>query len=599
MKAKEAKEVLGIQEKNKNMKQNKNRNICFGIIILALFLFPDNLLSQVLTKETCQKEETIQRKSDYFFYETLIEKAKGNYAEAFDYLQYCNALDSTNATVLVELGAYYSFLGDNSKSYEYMKKAVEYYPENYDFNIIYAKTCKTLNMDMEVVSVYEKMINKFPDKIELYYELAEAYSNSGELEKAINVLTKLETITGVSDAITMNKFRLYNMMDKRDRIFKEMKQLIAENPSDVRYLMLMGDLYLQDEQYDNALTYFNKVREIDPDYPTLIISMINYYEKTNNRQAADIEISKAVNNPKMEIEMKMQLVTRYIDILLENEKDTKNVNPFFQSLFDQYPNYSQLNLLYGNVLLMQSNPKEAYKQFDIYAITNPTNPVGYEQMLRIALPDSLNQIVDITDRAMRNIPEAPQFYFYAGLAKFMLEDYDAALQMFKNGIENAVFDNPFVEADFYGQIGDLYYQKNDKKQAFENYDKSLALNPQNLHILNNYSYYLSVENKQLEKAEQMSGITVKAEPTNPTFLDTYGWILFKQGSYVMSKIYIQKAIEYSQDEASAEIHEHYGDVLAVTGEIEEAVKQWMKAKELGSKSKTLDQKIEKKEYIEK
>ncbi len=580
------------------MRYNQKRNICFGTITLIFFLFSGNLFSQVLPKESWKKNEVIRRKADYFYYEALREKVKGNYAEAFDLFQYCNALDSTNATVLVELGAYYSFLGDNSKSYEYLKKAVEYYPENFDFNMIYAKICKALHMDMEVVSVYENMIEKYPDKIELYYELAEAYSNSGELDKAINILTKLETITGVSDVITMNKFRLYNMMGERDKIFKEMKQLIAENPSDVRYLMLIGDLYLEDEQYDNALTYFNKVREIDPDYPTLMTSMLNYYEKTDNRQAAEVEISKAVNNPKMEIEMKMQLVTRYIDILLQNQKDTKNVNPFFQSLFEQYPNYSQLNLLYGNVLLLQENPKDAYKQFDIYAVTNPTNPIGYEQMLRIALPDSLNQIVDITDRAMKNIPEAPQFYFYAGLAKFLLEDYDAALEMFQNGIENAVFDNPFVEADFYGQIGDLYYQKNDKKLAFENYEKSLALNPQNLHILNNYSYYLSEENKQLEKAEQMSGITVKAEPTNPTFLDTYGWILFKQGSYVMAKIYLQKAVEYSKDEASAVIHEHYGDALAVTGEIEEAVKQWEKAKELGSKSKTLDQKIEKKEYIE-
>lgn len=599
MKAKEAKEDLDIPERNKKMKQNQKRYICFGIIMLALSLIPSNLLSQVVPKGAWKKDEFVQRKSDYFYYEALGEKVKNNYAEAFDLFQYCNALDSTNATALVELGAYYSFLGNNSKSYEYLKKAVEYYPENYDFNIIYAKICKTLNMDTEVVSVYENMVERFPNKIELYYELAEAYSNSGELEKAIDILTRLETITGVSDVITMNKFRLYNMMDKRDKIFKEMKQLIADNPSDVRYLMLMGELYMQDEQYDNALTYFNKVREIDSDYPTLIISMINYYEKTDNRQAAEIEISKAMNNPKMEIETKMQLVTRYIDILLENEKDTKNVNPLFQSLFQQYPNYSQLNLLYGNVLLLQANPEEAYKQFDIYAITNPTNPVGYEQMLRIALPDSLNQIVDITDRAMRNIPEAPQFYFYAGLAKYMQEDYDRALQMFKNGIENAVFENPFIEADFYGQIGDLYYQKNDIKQAFENYDKSLALNPQNLHILNNYSYYLSLENRHLEKAEQMSGITVKAEPTNPTFLDTYGWILFKQGSYVMSKIYIQKAVEYSKDDVSAEIHEHYGDVLAVTGEIEEAVKHWQKAKELGSKSKTLDRKIEKGEYIEK
>jgi len=123
------------------------------------------------------------------------------------------------------------------------------------------------------------------------------------------------------------------------------------------------------------------------------------------------------------------------------------------------------------------------------------------------------------------------------------------------------------------------------------------LNPQNLPVLNNYSYYLSLERKNLDKAEQMSGITIKAEPTNPTYLDTYGWILFEQGAYTMAKIYIEKAIEYGKDETSAEVLEHYGDVLAVTGEKEKAVEQWKKAKELGSDSKTLNKKIRRKEYI--
>jgi len=102
---------------------------------------------------------------------------------------------------------------------------------------------------------------------------------------------------------------------------------------------------------------------------------------------------------------------------------------------------------------------------------------------------------------------------------------------------------------------------------------------------------LSLERKDLDKAEKMSGITIKAEPMNPTYLDTYGWVLFEQGSYVMAKIYIGKAIEYSKDAPSADVHEHYGDVLYKTGSREEALVHWKKAKELGSDSATLDQKI--------
>lgn len=589
---------LDTPENHNQMKNKQIHNSFFVVSLLLALLSPTNLSSQVLPQKKWQMDEMQQRKFDYYYYEAINAKSRDKYAEAFDYFQYCHELDSTNASVLTELGAFYSFLGNNTQAYHFFKKAVGYAPDNYDYNFIFANICKALNMDEEVVSIYENMIEKFPNKTDLYYELAEAYSNSGELKKAIKTLTKLESIVGVSDVITMNKFRLYNMLGQRDKIFEEMQEIIDKNPTDLRYPMVMGDLYLHNEQYDNALKYYNRVKEMDADYPALIPAMVNYYEKTGNNSAAEAEITKATTNPKMDIGMKLQLITRYIDILLENEKDTKIVNPLFQSLFEQYPNYSDLNLLYGNVLLLQNDKEGAYNQFDVYALTNPTNPVGYEQMLRIALPDSVTQVVDITDRAMKNIPEAPQFYFYAGLAKYLQNNYPESLRIFQEGLEKATFDNPLFEADFYGQIGDLHYAIGNKQLAFQNYDKSLALNPQNLHILNNYSYYLSVDNKQLDKAEQMSGITIKAEPTNPTYLDTYGWILFMQRSYVMAKIYLQKAVQYSQDEPSADVLEHYGDVLAVTGETEEALVQWQKAKELGSDSKTLDKKIEKKEYFE-
>ena len=136
--------------------------------------------------------------------------------------------------------------------------------------------------------------------------------------------------------------------------------------------------------------------------------------------------------------------------------------------------------------------------------------------------------------------------------------------------------------------------------AFIEFDKSLKYNPQNLGVLNNYSYYLSLTHKDLDRAENMSSITIKAEPTNPTYLDTYGWILFMQGAYTTAKIYLENAVKYSEEkekEISAEVLEHYGDVLYMTDDKENAVIYWQKAKEKGSESKTLDKKIETKTFI--
>ena len=214
-------------------------------------------------------------------------------------------------------------------------------------------------------------------------------------------------------------------------------------------------------------------------------------------------------------------------------------------------------------------------------------------MLRVVIPkEDMDQIVEITTRALTHLPEEPQYYFYLGAAYYQQGKHEEALNVFQEGLENSTIPNPLVESDFYGQIGDLNYFLGNTDAAFESYEKALTLNPQNLPVLNNYSYYLSLERRDLDKAEQMSGITIKAEPLNPTYLDTYGWVMFVQGSYVTAKIYIERAIEYGQEDPSAEVHEHYGDVLYKTGDSEGAMEQWLIARELGDESDELKRKIE-------
>ncbi len=575
-----------------------NYNRYISGVIVSLVLLPLTLFSQ---EEGLILDETTRRKFDYFFYEAINAKTQGKYAESFDLLQHCYSIDSTNASVLVELGAYHSSLEEKNRALDLFRKAVKQDPANYYYNMILAGLSKELDLKEEVIEIYNYLLRTYPEKVELYFELANAYGDGGELDKAIQSLDTLQKYTGVSDAITLNKFRLYNMMDKKERAFEEIQSVIDKNPDNIRYKLLMGDLYLQDNQAEKALGYYQQARLVDPDDPSLILSMVNYYEKTNNKTAAVEELQKAITSSKMEVETKLQLLARYIGVLRQSQQDIKTANPFFQSMFEQHPNNTRINMMYGDVLLLQEDKKGAMAQFEIYTKDNPADPAGYEQMLRIVLPDTLalDKVIEIAGAGIENIPTAPQFYFYKGLATFQQKKYREALTIYEQGLVSAEFQSPMIESDFYGQIGDIHHVLKNNDAAFENYEKALKLNPQNLPVLNNYSYYLSLERKNLDKAEQMSGITIKAEPTNPTYLDTYGWILFEQGAYTVAKIYIEKAIEYGKDDHSAEVLEHYGDVLAVTGETEKAVEQWKRAKELGSDSKTLNKKIRKKEYISK
>ncbi len=533
-----------------------------------------------------------RRKFDHFFYEAVNAKVQGKYDEAMDLFRYCHALDSTNANVLVELGTFYNVLQEKDKALLYLQKAVSHDPENYYYNMMLAGLSKELGLKQDVVDIYSAMHERYPDKQELLYELASAYAENGELQKAIEMLNRLEKSTGITEIVTLSKFRYYSMMGQKEKAFDEIRQIIEKNPSNPAYLVLLGDLYLEDNQVEKAWNYYEQARSVDPTFPELILSRINFYEKQNRKKEAQEELETAISSSSMEVETKLQLLTRYIGILQQEQQDLTQANPLFESLFQQYPDFPRLYMIYGNVLMMQNEKDQAMDQFWKYISDQPDDPAGYEQIIRIALSEEdLETIQLVTQQGIKNIPQEPQFYFYLGAAHYQQKNYEEALRVFKEGLEHAVIENPLLESDFYGQIGDLNYFLGRKEEAFESYEKALQLNPHNLPVLNNYSYYLSLDRRDLDKAEMMSGITIKAEPMNPTYLDTYGWILYEQGSYLMAKIYLEKAVEYSGENPSAEVLEHYGDILNKTGEKEKAVEQWIRAKELGGDAEALDRKI--------
>ena len=146
-------------------------------------------------------------------------------------------------------------------------------------------------------------------------------------------------------------------------------------------------------------------------------------------------------------------------------------------------------------------------------------------------------------------------------------------------------------------LGDVYFAKADTIKAFAHYEMAIDYNPANLMAMNNYAYFLAESKRDLDKAEHLSALTVKYEPENPTYLDTYAWIYFKKGEYSLALTYIRSAINYSENEESAELLEHYGDILFMNGFHEEAIPQWERAFELNPESEMLQKKVKHKTFF--
>ena len=539
-----------------------------------------------------------QRKFDYFYYEAANLKNAGKYDAAYDLFSYCLSLDTASSPVLYELAMFQLQRNRPEKAVEMLKSAVAHSDDNFTYRMTLAGLYRNLGMYGEASDSYEELVKRYPDKSELNYYLADALTQEGEIGAAIDAYNVLESTMGMNETLSLQKFKLYQTLQQPDKAFEEIEKLANKYPMNARYRLLMGDLHLENEETEKALACYQQAHEIDPDDPRYIVSMANYYDQTGDKEAAEQEIRDALVNEKLDVETKVGILSRYVQRLQQTQQGIENANSLFQTLLDQHPEDTELKLMYGSLLMAQQKEEEAKFQFQLVTEMEPSNEGAWQQLLNISLKgEDIPEVIRICTRCKELFPEAPEYYFYLGIGYYMQEKYQESLDTYYAGLKIIPEGNGVVKSNFYGQIGDLYYQMEKMDEAYKAYDEALKYNENNAPVLNNYSYFLTLDKKDLKKAERMAAQCIKLEPDNATYLDTYAWVFFVQGNYTLAKIYIENAL--SKDKTnSAELVDHYGDILYMSGEKDKALEQWKKAKEMGKDTDVLKQKIAKGIYIE-
>ena len=539
-----------------------------------------------------------QRKFDYFYYEAANLKNAGKYDAAYDLFSYCLSLDTASSPVLYELAMFQLQRNRPEKAVEMLKSAVAHSDDNFTYRMTLAGLYRNLGMYGEASDSYEELVKRYPDKSELNYYLADALTQEGEIGAAIDAYNVLESTMGMNETLSLQKFKSYRTLKQYIKAFEEIEKLANKYPMNARYRLLMGDLHLENEETEKALACYQQAHEIDPDDPRYIVSMANYYDQTGDKEAAEQEIRDALVNEKLDVETKVGILSRYVQRLQQTQQGIENANSLFQTLLDQHPEDTELKLMYGSLLMAQQKEEEAKFQFQLVTEMEPSNEGAWQQLLNISLKgEDIPEVIRICTRCKELFPEAPEYYFYLGIGYYMQEKYQESLDTYYAGLKIIPEGNGVVKSNFYGQIGDLYYQMEKMDEAYKAYDEALKYNENNAPVLNNYSYFLTLDKKDLKKAERMAAQCIKLEPDNATYLDTYAWVFFVQGNYTLAKIYIENAL--SKDKTnSAELVDHYGDILYMSGEKDKALEQWKKAKEMGKDTDVLKQKIAKGIYIE-
>ncbi|MBP8944393.1 MAG: tetratricopeptide repeat protein [Paludibacteraceae bacterium] len=573
----------------------------FAYLIVMLSFMSCSILKPNTNKQISEKKSlnTIeQRQFDYFFYEAIRLKENGQLDEAIENFLMSFYLNPLDAEVQSQLGLLYNNAGLPNEAIQFMENAVNLQSNNWWYNMtlinMYSQQKKWENA-IQLATVVQK---KYPQKEDIYNVLSFLYKQTGNIGKAINTYNQLENLVGVHEAISFEKIKLYFQVNKDKKALSEIDKLIDKFPSESRYQVLKGDLFLQTDQLEKAYQIYMKVMQDDPQNPYVYVSLSDYYKKINQPEKSLEAIVNALKSDQLDVDSKISILGQYMNQLIQDKEKLDEMDNLFKLLVERYPLEEQVHAYYALFLEYQKRSDEAISELETMLNINSKNEQTWLQLIHIYWDQkNYEKIAEVAERAMKELPENPQFYFYQGIAQFQLENYRLALKSLQLAL-TLIPDNNIqqkLKCDIYSQIGDTYYKLSKKDSAFIAYEEALKADPENIYVMNNYAYYLALEKENLSKAERMSAKTVELQPRNSTFLDTYAWVLFQEKNCSLAKFYIERAIDnLEKEQENGVIYEHYGDILwECDFDKKKAVEMWKKALEEGNHSEELQQKIQK------
>ena len=476
---------------------------------------------------------------------------------------------------------------------EYLRTAVSLDPKNfwyrYRLAAIYAGTQRQeLTIDM-----YEKLVEDFPKRTELYEDMVTLYAGLGEYDKALETIGQMETVFGMNDGLAMYRFNLLRAMNRQEEAFESLEKYNEEFSSPY-VLATLADWHMSNYDDSTAIAYYNEALSLAPDYPPAVLGKAEAYRMTGKYddyfKVLDTFVeSKNVMGPEKS-DYLMAVVQR---------TDPKFIRTFAPQLdqvmektVQMHPEDSTVLQTAGVYYYSTQRNAQAKKYFGMNAQSWPKSlPASATYVEFLMYAEEWEDLAAEGRKAFERFPREVAFLEMASVGDYNLERYEDVLDICEKVLEVAPADSSST-LRAWSTMGDIYHQLGEPKKSYKAYDKALKINPDYVYVLNNYAYYLCTEGKKLKKAYAMSKKTIEAEPNNSTYLDTIGWILYLQGKPEEAKPYFKQAMLYGAKD-SAVCLDHYAEVLYALGEHDMAFVYWNLAKQKNNGDiPDLDKKVE-------
>ncbi len=587
----------------------KTKTPIYILLTFSLLLcFGNNSFAQKKKnlKEKISLSEKKRLQLASMFIDANKEKALGNYEVSAALFQKCLELDKNNAASAYELSKIYlggsiSRTGINkdllNKSLQLAEKAVKEDETNIWYKELLAQIYDVKGDDKNILKTYDELIVLDPKNVEYYSAKATVFERQKDYNKAIETYNKIEEILGINASTSFKKSKQWFMLKKEDKSINEIEKLISAFPQNTDYYQKLAEIHMLNDNENKVIETYERLKKVDPENGQIHLYLYEMYIKKNEPENAYKEAQLLFQNELIDIDKKVKIALNYY-ILTEKDSSYKpKTEELIDLLMTVNPDEAKSFAIAGDYYLREQQKERALNYF-ITAVNLDQNryPIWTQVFLTAAELNKHDTIIALGEQCKEFFPNQPTPYYFKGISLLQLNKNEAAIEELVSG-KNMVYDNLPLLMQFNSLLGDAYNNTKQYKKSDEAYESVLALDSNNIQVLNNYAYYLSVRKEKLNRALEMSKKTVDYDSESSTFADTYGWIFYQMKQYNEAEKWIKKSIELGGDNSGI-IVEHLGDIYFQQNKIELAIQQWKKALKLGGTTENLEKKIKDKKLYE-
>jgi tetratricopeptide (TPR) repeat protein len=504
---------------------------------------------------------------------------------------------------------------------EIASRAIEQYKEIYRLDptdtesaLWLARLYRLRNEHDKAEAVLRGILKTDPDNEAAVEQLTQLLLDEGKSPDAVSLLESMTSrspspvlLDLLGDAYTQTRD-----LPKAEEAYRKAADL---DPGELSHLRGLGQTLLAEEKYSDALTVYQKLIDLMPDDGDNYLRIAQIYRELHQLDRAEENLLKARQYEPGSLEvmyneaMLYQAQGRYDDairVLSDAVSGVKGQSPVLPS------RRRSLAILYqqlGQVYQQKQNYTAAVYTFEELGHLGDEEDRRSRLLIMSAYRDGkdLSKALQAGKDALAKYPNDPAIQTRQALLLGENGQAEEAVKILRAQLTNSEADRDtylniaqayersrrYKEAEeaahaaeiLPGQprdnetvfflLGAIYERQKMFDRAEEQFKKALAIDPNNAQVLNYYGYMLGDLGQRLDEAESFVQHALKEDPFNGAYLDSLGWIYYKQNKLADAEATLHQALE--RDSHDPTIHSHLGDVYSKQGRTELAAAEWEKS----------------------